>query len=864
MKRILCSLVLVLTIILAPISVLAQKVSLTTAHEFATTWAKSKATNKINNIVFIDSATTENIATLYKFKVEPSGFIWVSADYRTAPILAYSFEESGIDNPDNPTGDFLDQYQREVTLTRDGQTANQQPHTAWSQNNQRSLKGVNSDYVVEPMLEVMWGQGSGYNQFTPENTPTGCVAVSMVQIMRHWEWPIQPIGEHSYTHSDYGDFAINLDTIQFDWANMPFTSPTEDIAKAMLYTGYALHMNYAPGGSGASTSRAGNLMRSSFKFNPNGKNIKMSDYRAVKDWVRVIKNELINQRPVIYRGQGTGGHAFNFDGFSDDFFHVNWGWSGSSNGYFLVSSLTPGSSNFSEGQGAGIGLFPDTLLMWDRPFSIRVLASDAKVSLAWDGAYHNQLAYHNIYRDGEIIGTPADRNFIDDTAENGTEYAYSVSAVYHTDSGDYESEITSEVQVIPAADFAVPYTQDFEEGHIGWLIANSETGFNWGTPADLEMGSDDTNHVIGINSGVAGNKLVTDYLTSNGLDLNGQSHVVLSFDYAFRRWQQVDKLHLMYRVFEDNVWVDFAEIEPTKGYQDWVNYKAYLPEGAMKENVQIAFFYTDKGEVGYGTLIDNIELYAIEETGNPDFELSADLICQGSEVVYTDMSSGTKDSYLWNFGTGASPKTAVTAGPHHVTYRSGGSKTVTLTLNGLDETIKEEVLIVSKPPAAKFTNSINYKTVSFTNTSTNAESYFWDFGDGIQMSQESPQHIYEYSGDYLVKLIAINSVCGNDTTEQWISFNIAGEDDIFQSNKIEIFPNPANEKLYIELPQTAKGTAKIHVYNTQGQQVLNLNIDNVTYSDLVRIDISDIPGGTYFIQIICDNKIYQKKFQKIY
>jgi PKD repeat protein len=368
--------------------------------------------------------------------------------------------------------------------------------------------------------------------------------------------------------------------------------------------------------------------------------------------------------------------------------------------------------------------------------------------------------------------------------------------------------------------------------------------------------------VIGINSGVAGDKLVTDYLTSNGLDLSEQSHVVLSFDYAFRRWQQVDKLHLMYRVFEESEWINFAEIRPTKSYTDWANYKAYLPAGAMKENVQIAFFYTDQGEVGYGTLIDNIELYAVEEPGNPDFELSSELICQGGGIVYTDMSSGTKDSYLWNFGSGASPRTAETEGPHHVTYSSGGSKTVTLTLNGLDETIKEEVLIVSKHPAAKFTNSINDKTVSFTNTSTNAESYFWDFGDGSQMDQESPEHIYEFSGDYLVKLIAINSVCGNDTTEQWISFNIAGENNISQSNKIEIFPNPANEKLYIELPQTATGTAKIHVYNIQGQKVLNRNIDNVTYSDLVNIDISDIPGGTYFLQIICDNKIYQKKFQK--
>ena len=74
------------------------------------------------------------------------------------------------------------------------------------------------------------------------------------------------------------------------------------------------------------------------------------------------KNELDEGRPLIYKGYTEdlgAGHAFVINGYDEDYFHLNWGWSGSYNGWYLISNLSPGGYNFSTWQGAIINLYPE-------------------------------------------------------------------------------------------------------------------------------------------------------------------------------------------------------------------------------------------------------------------------------------------------------------------------------------------------------------------------------------------------------------------------------------------------------------------------------------------------------------------------
>lgn len=849
-------------------SIKAQNISSEFATEIAHSWINNKVQNNTNKVIFKDSLSYNNQASIFRYDLKPQGFIWVSANMQFAPVLAYSFENNfNYSDTESPAFFFLKKYQNEVVQMLSSGSLSKIQHPEWiNMNSSSRLKGLKMDEAVEPMMEVTWGQGSGYNTYTPENTPTGCVAVAMIQIMRHWEWPAKGHGEHSYTHDSYGDFAINFDTIDFNWSGMPLNSPSTEIAKTMLYAGIALHMNYAPDGSGANTERAKNLLYSNFRYSENKiRYISLAGFGNAKNWIRVVKNDLINGRPIIYRGQGTGGHAFNFDGFDGDYFHVNWGWSGSSNGYFLVSSLTPGSNNFSEAQGAIMGIHPDTMMMWDRPYGLRALASDAKVSLLWSGVYDAQFQQYNIYRNGELIGNSKQRNYSDTAAINGEVYQYSISTLFRTDTADYESVLTQEISVEPSEGFALPYEQDFEDGFPGWDISETPRGFNYGTAAELGMGQDTISKFIGINSGIAGNNvLVSDMMISNGLDFSESSLVKLSFDYILKRWQDIDHLYLKYRIFEDDEWIEFAEIEPSGSYNKWVEFKTYLPEGALKENVQLAFFYTDNAGVGYGAGIDNIKIITVLNPGQPNFSVSETVICMGSEVIVTDQSEGSRDSYYWDFGSGAKPRYADTEGPHTVIYNSGGSKSICLILNDLDELIKENEINIIRPSMAKFNKAINYKTVSFTNTSTNADAYLWDFGDGVKVSQKNPVHAYSLSGDYRVKLIAINFTCGNDTTEQLISIKITGINNMSDKDCITIYPNPAHDILNLGIESSPGGIINSSVYNLSGRLLMRKDYESGIGLQNIQLDISDLAPGSYFIKITQANTTSTQRFIKLH
>lgn len=132
------------------------------------------------------------------------------------------------------------------------------------------------------------------------------------------------------------------------------------------------------------------------------------------------------------------------------------------------------------------------------------------------------------------------------------------------------------------------------------------------------------------------------------------------------------------------------------------------------------------------------------------FSYSAD----GLEVSFKNQSTNAQ-TYLWNFGNG---KTSTLKEPT-ITYDAAGTYAVTLTAkNGdLENSTKQNITVSYKQPTASFT----YKkeaplTVIFTNTSTNATSYNWDFGDGTISTEQNPTHRYDKIGTYTVTLVAEN------------------------------------------------------------------------------------------------------------
>ncbi|MFM8370764.1 MAG: PKD domain-containing protein, partial [Bacteroidota bacterium] len=136
--------------------------------------------------------------------------------------------------------------------------------------------------------------------------------------------------------------------------------------------------------------------------------------------------------------------------------------------------------------------------------------------------------------------------------------------------------------------------------------------------------------------------------------------------------------------------------------------------------------------------------------------------CVGQPVQFTDQSTGIITAWAWTFASGTPPTSNqqnptvvfTTPGPHQVTLLITGTSGNT---NAHAETITTDPL-----PISNYTFSVNDLTVTFTNTSQNATSYYWDFGDGFDSFEQDPVHTYSVAGTYLVTLTA-TSHCGSVT-----------------------------------------------------------------------------------------------------
>lgn len=168
---------------------------------------------------------------------------------------------------------------------------------------------------------------------------------------------------------------------------------------------------------------------------------------------------------------------------------------------------------------------------------------------------------------------------------------------------------------------------------------------------------------------------------------------------------------------------------------------------------------------GYG-LVDAYA--ALTYGGNPPvagFSGSPLSGCVPLTVDFTDESTGEIDTWEWNFGDGSAH--SFVQNPSHQ-YTSTGDFTVSLTVTnayGSDTETKTNYITVIGPPTADFSGSPTSGevplTVNFTNLSTGAASYSWDFGDTGSSTQANPSHTYTETGNYTVTLTATNS-CGSD------------------------------------------------------------------------------------------------------
>lgn len=323
---------------------------------------KNKSNYEIDNYT-IDSQN--GINNFYIFDLKPVGFVLVSYHQNLIPILGYSFEYN-IDFNDLPKqlDKIIESYRQNIeSIVSNNISSTEYVNNLWNQyliNNNL----IRETRDVAPLITANWNQGGEWNNQCPGEALVGCVAVAMGQVMYYWKNPIQPEGYAQYYDVDFGPIGVNFDNYVYNYENMLDNNATEDSQLLLYHAGVAVNMDYSYSGSGASVCWEGPSAQDALSNNFNfidevGCESKLN-YND-DEWSSLLKNQIDNGWPVIYRGYGEndgGGHAWNIDGYQSEYLHCNWGWGGSSNGYFYFNNLNGDGFSFIESQAALINIFP--------------------------------------------------------------------------------------------------------------------------------------------------------------------------------------------------------------------------------------------------------------------------------------------------------------------------------------------------------------------------------------------------------------------------------------------------------------------------------------------------------------------------
>ena len=303
------------------------------------------------------------------------GFLLLSAEDAVMPVLAYDFtNDIDLSNLAPGVEFLLSQYQNEIAVARSENLAQtERVADAWRELRHPS-RSVTTEVVVAPLITARWNQNKYYNYYSPQDenapggydgkVPNGCVAVAMSQIIYYYRYPESGTGSHTNYTYDYGSFYVNFAQQHYNYEAMDdqLSSYNNEVAKLIFHCATSVDMGYGADGSGAYSHDVPAALSTYFRYNTDSQYRHKNSY-SDSAWHVMLKTDLDAKRPIYYSGYSeSGGHAFVCDGYnSDDYFHFNFGWGGSGNGYYVTQSndsVNNAVNGYEHGQNAIFNLHP--------------------------------------------------------------------------------------------------------------------------------------------------------------------------------------------------------------------------------------------------------------------------------------------------------------------------------------------------------------------------------------------------------------------------------------------------------------------------------------------------------------------------
>lgn len=300
-----------------------------TATEFFSAGNVSRLGNSDALVLAHTAKKSDGTPVYYVFNAKNGrGFIILSADDRAVPVIGYSYESS-----------FVPEKVSDVTTSM----LNNAVKPAGANGlgfRQRATTRVSSGKLL-PTPE--WSQESPFNAQIPNHRLVGCVGTAMATVMKYHNHPVAGHGSLDGTdfNTQYGWKHMRMDNYRGSYA----AEEADAVATLMAHCAISIKTDFGMSGSSAFEVRVPAALISFFGYDP-GVSYKKRSETDREVWDAIIVDEIEAGRPVIYSGQDVSvGHAFVCDGYemrgSVPYFHINWGWGGSANGYFSSDALNP-------------------------------------------------------------------------------------------------------------------------------------------------------------------------------------------------------------------------------------------------------------------------------------------------------------------------------------------------------------------------------------------------------------------------------------------------------------------------------------------------------------------------------------------
>jgi len=878
-----------------------------------------------NDLQLVYTGTSQRgEACFYVFNVGETGFVIVSADDRFRPIVGYSDEGTFATENMSPELAF---YLEKIIEARTSRNAVLFDNTAeeWqSVATTGKLLSRNGGRAVDYICTTKWNQDSPYNLYAPEASSgpggrcyAGCVATAMSQVMKRWDHPAQGSGSHSYYCYGYGMQSANFGNTTYDWEHMPdrlggaTQEEIEAVATLMYHCGVSVDMQFSPSGSGANSWDVPYAIKHYFSYS-NDAYLKGRDECSLLVWQNLLKEQFDLGWPVYYSGfSDSGGHAFVCDGYDDDdLFHFNWGWGGSSDGWFVIDEI-----DYAGWAQAIFNYVPadvyDYMPMQPENLSVEPSGDfDYAATIQWTNPTQN-IHFENftsidqivVTREGEIVYTEdnvtpgANMSFTDHYMPTIVEYG--VYAIVHNAKGVVATE--DNIQLGPICSWTVEMTSSDAQGWNGSALSFiNSSGIEF---AHVSLETASSTHTIQLPFGfvkVFWNKSsqAVDQISFKVKDANGTSKIafegstddldnglffIINNNCNSVRENPAQPENLTASVSGNDVLLTWEAPDQTI-----INYQVYRDNLLFAVTTTTNFTDTNGADIFHSYYVAAVTEFG-ESTPSNTINIQPETTCQPPTNLRYEMTSPTKAKLMWD-----APQSEGLTG-YMVFRRANGEefkriKSLTNTyytdnLTGREDNIYEYAVsayysaddCLSEYAAAQDYPELNFVEVNKTiipihldfiihegnvilqwQEATMAERYNI-YCDGQLIGHSSGTDFIDYEANssqtyhYTVTGTTsfIESSPSNEIYIDWTT-NI---DETVEYQDINIYPNPTESQVTI----AADGLRQIRVLNVMGQEVKVLT----TNESIVTIDLSAQPKGCYFVETKTDKGCSTRKIVKL-